>query len=132
MNIHGLRGITPVEIPAELLRTLSQVGYMACFKGLVQEGQVIMDGIRAMRTQQVPVLIGVAIARISGSCYDEAIALLRNEVLPVEPDNMTAKCFLGLALKQVGQTTEGNRLLEEVISRGNVDEQTIAKAYLLP
>lgn len=121
-----------MEIRAELLRTLSQVGYMACFKGLIQEGQVIMDGIRAVRAQQVPVLVGVAIARISAGRYDEAIALLRDHVLTVEPEHMTAKCFLGLALKQVGRTSEGNRLLEEVGSQGNPDEQIIAKAYLLP
>jgi hypothetical protein len=80
----------------------------------------------------VPVQVGVAIARISAGCYEEAIDLLRDEVLPAEPEHMTAKCFLGLAMKQIGQTTEGNQLLEEVINRGNPDEQTIAKAYLLP
>ncbi len=119
-------------IVSDLLRRLSEVGYMACFKGMVREGAVIMEGIHAMAPDQVPVKIGLAVARISELRYPEAITLLRDEVLAQEPDNLTAKCFLGLALKESGAEAEARTVLEEVRERGDEHQRAIAEAYLQP
>lgn len=119
-----------MNIQPKLLKSLLRVGYLACFKGLVEKGQIIMEGVHAARSNQIPVLIGLATARIYAAREDEAIAILRDRVLAAEPEHLTAKCLLGLALKQVGRTTESQRLLREVRERGNRDEQAIANAYL--
>ncbi len=117
---------------SDLLKRLSEVGYMACFKGHVKEGEVIMEGVHAAAPDQIPVKIGLAVARISALRYPEAIALLRDEVLAEDPDNLTAKCFLGLALKESGQQEAARTVLEEVLARGDEHQQAIARVYLAP
>jgi len=120
-----------MDISREFLRTLSQVGYLACFKGRIGEGEAIMEGAYAAQPEQIPTQVGLAIARICTGQYVEAVDILRDQVLAVEPNHMTAKCFMGLALKQTGQKEEATRLLQEVSQRGSSDEKAIASAYLV-
>lgn len=114
----------------ELLQSMAEIGYMACFKGDMNRSQAIMDGIDAISIQQNPVKISVAIVRLYAGRYDEAVSILRDQVLADEPDHMSAKCFLGIALSQKGQKLEAKELFQEVILRGNEDERNIASAYL--
>lgn len=109
---------------------MSEVGYIACFSGDVKRSQVIMEGVNAIATEQTPVKMGVAITRVYAGLYDQAIQILRDDILVKEPDHMSAKCFLGIALSQKGQRAEAKELLEEVVARGNKDESAIAAAYL--
>lgn len=117
-------------LKTQTLKKLSEVGYMACFKGMINEGETIMEAVHAASPDRTPVKIGLAVARISAMRYDEAIKLLRDDILESEPQNMTAKCFLGLALQESGKKSEGIRILTEVQQTGGEHEQTIAKAYL--
>lgn len=114
----------------ELLKRLSEVGYMACFKGLINEGEIVMEAVYTDSPDKTPVKIGLAVAKISAMKYDEAIGILQNQVLVAEPDNMTAKCFLGLALQEKGNKSEGAQVLTEVQQMGGEHEKTIASAYL--
>ncbi len=119
-----------MQASVELLQQLSQVGYMACFKGDAQRSQLIMDGVNAISVEQTPIKMGVAIAKIYAGHYDQAIYILRDQVLAGEPDHMSAKCFLGIALNQKGEKAAARELFEEVVRRGNKDESSIAAAYL--
>lgn len=114
----------------ELLQLLSEVGYLACFKGDNTRSQVIMDGVEAMGGEQTPVKMGVAITKVYAGDYEQAISILRDQILVREPGHMSAKCFLGIALSQTGQPDEARTLFEEVIQNGNQDERVIASAYL--
>jgi hypothetical protein len=114
----------------ELLRLLSQVGYLACFKSDAKRSQLIMDGVSAIGREQIPIKIGVAVAGIYAGKYDEAINILRNNILVEDPNHMSAKCFLGIALTQKGQKADAKELFEEVVLHGNQDEKIIADAYL--
>ncbi len=119
-----------MEINKEIMQLLSQVGYLACFKGDVESGQLIMDSVDMNSGGQIPAKIGVAISRIYAAKYDEAIKTLKEQVLPVEPDNMTAKCFLGMALSESGRTDEAIALFEDVVKNGSNDDKTIASFYM--
>lgn len=119
-----------MQASVELLQLISQVGYMACFRGDTQRSQVIMDGVNAIGIEQTPIKMGVAISKIYAGHYDQAIHILRDDVLMRESDHMSAKCFLGIALSQKGEKAEARELFEEVVRKGNKDESSIAAAYL--
>jgi hypothetical protein len=119
-----------MQASSELLQIMSEVGYLACFKGDVERSQVIMDGVNAIGVEQTPIKMGVAISKVYAGQYDQAIDILRDQILVREPEHMSAKCFLGIALSQKGQKAEAKELLEDVIRRGNQDESAIAAAYL--
>jgi hypothetical protein len=114
----------------KLLQLMSEVGYIACFGGDVKRSQLIMDGVNAVGIEQTPIKMGVAITKIYAGLYDQAVHILRDDILLKEPDHMSAKCFLGIALNQKGQRIEAKELFEEVVRRGNKDESSIAAAYL--
>lgn len=119
-----------MKATTDLLQLLSEIGYMACFRGDVQRAKVIMDGVEAAGKEQIPIKMGVAVTRIYSGEYDQAISMLRDDILTTDPDHMSAKCFLGIALNQIGQRDEAINLFNEVSIHGNLDEQSIANAYL--
>ncbi|OQX15846.1 MAG: hypothetical protein BWK73_05550 [Thiothrix lacustris] len=119
-----------MQATVQLLQLISEIGYMACFAGQTKRSQVIMDGVSAIGIEQTPIKMGVAIIKIYAGYYEQAIAILRDDVLLNEPKHMSAKCFLGIALSQKGQKAEAKALFEEVIRLGNSDESSIAAAYL--
>lgn len=119
-----------MQASVELLQLMSQAGYMACFRGDTKRSQIIMEGVEAIGIEQIPIKMGVAIAKVYAGDYDYAIDILRNQVLQMDPGHMSAKCFLGIALTQTGVVDEARVLFEEVIQHGNQDERSIASAYL--
>ena len=119
-----------MNVTTELLQLLSEVGYMACFRGDSDRAQVIMDGVDAVGKEQTPIKMGLAITKIYSGDLEQAISILRDDILVKEPDHMSAKCFLGIALNLVGNQDQANELFEEVAVRGNEDEQSIANVYL--
>ncbi|MGV6817623.1 MAG: tetratricopeptide repeat protein [Thiotrichales bacterium] len=118
-----------LEVDVEMLRTLSEIGYMACFKGLIKEGEAIMEGVFAAKPGQIPVQIGLAVARINAFRYEEAINILQNQVLTADPDNATAKTFLALAMMENGNKSAASELFEDVKQTGTDDHKSIASAY---
>lgn len=119
-----------MEISTEMIQLLSQVGYLACFNGDVEKGQLIMDSVEKNCQGQSAALVGVAISRIYGGAYIDAIRILKEGVLTKEPENMTAKCFLGMALCESGEKAEAADLFNEIIEKGGEDDRTIASFYL--
>lgn len=119
-----------MEISTEMIQLLSQVGYLACFNGDVDKGQLIMDSVEESCQGQSAALVGVAISRIYAGQYDDAIKLLKEKIIVNEPDNMTAKCFLGMALSESQKTDEAIVLFNEIIEKGGDDDRTIAHFYL--
>ena len=119
-----------MEISTEMIQLLSQVGYLACFNGDIDKGQLIMDSVEDYCSGQSAALVGVAISRIYAGQYSDAIRILKETVLVLEPDNMTAKCFLGMALSESGASDESIDLFNEIIEKGGDDDKVIASFYL--
>lgn len=119
-----------MQTSVKLLQLMSEIGYIACFSGDLKRSQMIMEGVNAVGVEQTPIKMGVAITKIYAGLYDQAIRILRDDILQKEPEHMSAKCFLGIALSQKGQRVEARELFEEVVKRGNKDESSIAAAYL--
>lgn len=111
------------------MQLLSQIAYLACLKGDVANGQMIMDSVEANTDGNPSAIIGVAISRIYAGQYTEACATLK-QVLTIESDNMIAKTFLGIALSELGETEEASVLFKEIVAKGDLDNSTIASFYL--
>jgi Flp pilus assembly protein TadD len=119
-----------MKIDSDVIQLLSQIGYLACLKGDVANGQMIMDSVEMNSDRHPSAMIGVAISRIYAGQYTEAVSTLKNKVLNVEPDNMTAKTFLGIALSESGESEEAFALFREIVEKGNSDNRAIASFYL--
>ncbi len=119
-----------MKIESDVIQLLSQIGYLACLKGDVANGQMIMDSVEMNSDSHPSAMIGVAISRIYAGQYTEAVSTLKNKVLSVEPDNMTAKTFLGIALSESGESEEALGIFKEVVANGNADNSAIASFYL--
>ena len=118
-----------MKFTSELLRKLSQVGYMACMKGMDIKGEIIMEGIRGVRPDQVVVLIGLAIAKISARKYSDAENIIVNDVLPYEPNNMTAITFLGIIRFEMGNKNEAQLCFNKVYKYGDENHKKMAAVY---
>ena len=103
---------------------------MACFRGDNERSQLIMSGVDAVGGNQTPIKMGLAITKIYAGDVDNAITILRDDVLIKEPEHMSAKCFLGIALNLKGDQQQANNLFQEVAQKGSPDEQSIANVYL--
>jgi hypothetical protein len=119
-----------MQVSSELLQLLSQAAYLACFRGDSKHSQIIMDGVNAVGREQIPIKMGLAIIKVYAGQYKQAITILRDQILLEDPNHMTAKCFLGMALKQVGEKAASREMLEEVVIKGSKDERDLASAYL--
>jgi hypothetical protein len=105
-----------METKGDLLGKLARTGSLAPFFGFIKQAQTIFIGIDGVRPRNLDVLTNLAIIKINAGYAKEAIEIFQNQVLNVEPENWTAKCFLGLALKQVDHNHQGNQVLHEVIT----------------
>jgi hypothetical protein len=105
-----------MEIQGDLLGKLARAGSLASFFGFAQQSQIIFTGISGVRPGNLDVLTNLAIIKINAGYPTEAIEIFQNQVLSIEPENWTARCFLGLALKQVNHSHQGNKILQEVIA----------------
>lgn len=114
-----------MEIKGDLLGKLARTASLASFFGFVEQTQTIFSGIGAIRPNNLDVLTNLAITEINAGNSKKAIEIIQNQVLNVEPENWTAKCFLGLALKQVDHNHQGNQTLQEVMAAiGDKDHPT--------
>lgn len=118
-----------MEISGNLLKKLSQVGYMACMQGYSQEGAIIMEAVKNARPGLSATLIGVAVARLTARRYQDAANILEGEVLAQDPDNMTAKCFLAMALFELGDENRAELFFTEVAEKGDSNLKEIAERY---
>ncbi|MFK8067902.1 MAG: tetratricopeptide repeat protein [Gammaproteobacteria bacterium] len=118
-----------INIDATLLKTLSQIGYMACMKGMPNEGEMIMESLTGLKPQTPPIVLGLAFAKITLMKFTDAEKLIR-EVLANDANNLTAKCFLGITLFGLGDREQANVYFADIQANGNEDQKAIAVAYM--
>lgn len=105
-------------LSGDLLGRLARAGSLASFCCLDDDAQIIYDGLRAVRPDNVDVLVGLATMKINAHHPQEAIVILRDMALKLDPKHTTAKCFLGLALEDAGRHGESEQVLREVVDSG--------------
>ena len=102
-----------MNIPAQQVKQLTAIGFLAACHGLTAEGETIFEGLKLCRPESEYPPIGLAMTKIGARQYDAALAILTDQALKLNPASATAKCFVGLALKLAGSARESERWLKE-------------------
>jgi Flp pilus assembly protein TadD len=108
-----------MEVPAQAVRTLMEVGVAASCMGMYRQATEIFQGIAAVRPESDGPVIGLAIAHMNNRSPEEAIKVLRDHVLSKDPGNIEAKMILGVALKLAGRNAECDNVIKELNATGD-------------
>lgn len=98
------------SVPAEDVRTLVDIGYIALSAGLDLHAAAIFEGVQAVRPNHEAGFIGRAVVDIARGDAGAAIKALRSL-----PPTDTAQTFLAITLIHYGDHEEARKLLVEVI-----------------
>ena len=115
-----------MEVPAQSVRTLMEVGVAASCMGLYQQAMAIFEGVEAVRPGTEGPLIGIAIAHMNNRSPEEAVKVLRTHVLANDPGNIEAKMILGVALKLAGRNSECDNVIKELNATGDARAKAFA------
>lgn len=118
-----------MEVSKTMSAKLMTVGTLASVKGFPKEAEIILEGVTTCYPDNLYALTSLALAKTNSGRFQDAIAILQNRVLSVDPHNTMAQCILGAAFKLSGQRVQGETLLRE-ISATECKEKAIADAVL--
>lgn len=101
----------------DLYKLLMRIGFLAsdCANAPVAE-KLFQAVLLAKPSSEAPI-IGLAYNAILAGRFDEAITLLKEKALKINPDSATAKAYLGLALGCKGEKEASHTILKEVASQ---------------
>lgn len=110
----GQADLAGVEFPPELVRLLTEIGYLAAGSGRTAQALTIMEGLKVMRPRRAAAYIGVALAHMNAGQAAQAVRVLRDEALPVvaPEDADIVRAFLALALRLDGRPRECAEVLD--------------------
>jgi predicted Zn-dependent protease len=115
----------------ETITLLAESAGLANRYGLLPEATAITDALLAAIPDDGNVMLLQATTHLGARRYDEAASILRDKILANDPDNSTAKAFLGMALHLSGKAADRDKVLQEVIdSNDDEDAVTIAQSFL--
>ena len=120
-----------LEISAESLRRLLEIGYVAAGNGRFADAETIFRGVAAVRPQSTAPTIGRAVAALNRGAAGEAVAILAAERVR-SPSDALVQAFLGLALKSAGRNAEGAATLAAVAECADPVASTMAQSLLIP
>lgn len=112
---------------SNLYKILMRVGFLAADCANAPVAEKLFKTLQAAKPNNESPLIGLAYNCILAGKFDEAVALLRDKALVLNPDNHTARAYLGLALGCKGDKDASNKILEEVAAKTKGNTANFAK-----
>lgn len=96
------------EFAPDVVRLLTEVGYLAAGSGRTAQALTIMEGLKVMRPRRAAAYVGIALAHLNAGRPAEAVRALRDQGLTaVGPDEIdTIRAFLALSLQLDGRPRE--------------------------
>jgi predicted Zn-dependent protease len=119
-----------VELSAEQIRLLAELGLIAVGEGRLEEAEKIIEAVGAVRPREVAVYIARAMLELRRGQAENAIRLIEQEALQTHPGSPLLQAFLGMALLSAGYAARGRKVLEPVAA-GCADERASALARSL-
>jgi hypothetical protein len=110
---------------------LMELGYLAAGSGFQGEAESIFEAVRVLRPDSEMPVIGLAVVKIAAGRPLEAVPLLEEQALRINPGSALARSFLGLALKLAGHGSRSRAVLEEVAAAGGGSEAFSLASCLL-
>ena len=99
-----------VELKADDVRMLVDLGYIALSRGLPDKAAAIFAGVQAARPAHEAGFIGGALVSLARGEMETAVKTLRSL-----PPTDTARTFLAMALIQSGDRTAAREILLDVV-----------------
>jgi thioredoxin-like negative regulator of GroEL len=103
-----------VELKADDVRTLVDLGFIAVSRGLTDKAAAIFAGVQAARPTQEAGFIGAALVSLARGDIDAAIKTLRSL-----PPTDAARTFLAMALNRSGDRAAAHEILTDVVNTAN-------------
>lgn len=117
--------------PASLSYLLTQVGFLASDCTAFSIAEKIFEALKAYKPDSETPYIGSGYNLIMQGKFDEAISLLKDKALKINPNSAPAKTYLGLALGSKGEKDQCKKILEDVITN-HKDSPSVNFAKLIP
>lgn len=131
MSFEGLQQLRKnvQELPEEKAvdKLLGMIGFIAADANLVKEAETIFSTLCNKRKQNEYPLMGLAYVKLMAGQPDQALHLLRDQALALNPDNELAKAFLAIAYTALKEKEEACALTHEIIAN-NRDQIAMALA----
>lgn len=118
-------------LEAGLGKILSMIGFIASTLRLSDFAMAIFNTLQMYRPESEYPYIGAAIAQLDAGCFEEAVDMIRDNALRINPQNDLAKAILALAYTYLRRNTESLSLMEEIESNGRSEAAVnLVKAML--
>jgi Flp pilus assembly protein TadD len=121
-----------MDVPAEAIRRLMEIGIASAGAGLATDALTIFEGIEAVRPGSEGPAVGVAILQMNSGAHEAAVKTLREEALVKNPTSVEVKMLLAVALKLAGHGAECERVIKELAASGDGLAQRLAKNLATP
>lgn len=115
----------------DLYKLLMRIGFLAADCANVPVAEKLFKAIQMAKPTNETPFIGLAYSAILEGKFDEAVTVLKEKALKINPDSSTAKAYLGLALGCKGDKEASNTILKEVASSSE-SSTTANFAKLIP
>lgn len=97
-----------------MAQLLAEIGFMAANHYYLEDALAIADGLRIVKPKSAVPYVIQALVDLSRRNATEAIKVLREKALPLEPDNESVKVVLAIALQKLGHNRESEEILVEL------------------
>ena len=118
-----------MDITSEAARLLTQIGFMAAFRGDAIDARAILDGLQVLRSDSPTPLVGQGIAYMNEGRNQHAIQAL-SQALEKDERCDFARMLLALANRLCGYDTRSRELCEEIIAAKR-DDTSVELAEML-
>ncbi len=132
--VNGLEGLYKLwtdvqEIPFDkaLDKIMGMIGFIAADTEMVKDAEIIFSALAGKKKQNEYPLMGLAYVKLMSGLPEEALPLLRDQALVLNPGNELAKAFLAVAYTALKEKEEARALTHEIISN-NRDQIAMALA----
>jgi predicted Zn-dependent protease len=117
-TFHQSTDFDETEVPTEMIRLLIDIGYVSTGSGRKRDAENIFESVIAARpTQELP-FVAYSFMRMVFGEYVEALHLLVEKALKINPKSEMAQAFYGLLLHQVGRKSESDIILGDIMNNG--------------
>ncbi|MCB9942288.1 MAG: hypothetical protein H6851_01515 [Geminicoccaceae bacterium] len=107
----------------EELQLLTQIGYSAVIRGLIEESRPIFEALKICAPNNAAAAIGLALGALIQGDLDQAIAILKRDGISKPKSGNEAKAVLMIALQLAGRQNEADILKRDMAQVGGPASQ---------
>lgn len=113
----------PLPLDADAMRLLAEIGFIGAQGHQPTAARALFEALQVLRPDSNLPYIGRALAAISSGRAQDAVSILRDEGLKQHPGDAELLSFLGLALKEAGQSAEAASVLGAALEQQGESEE---------